>query len=60
MNVGRVPVVRPFNLCSVAVGGSAMNGKRNAFSGVCLAVSSSTVRALWKWCGSLEKGTVKS
>ena len=48
MNVGNVPVVNPFNLCKVVVGGSAMNGKRMALSGCLEAVSYKTGKALWK------------
>ena len=33
MNVGRDPVVRPFNLCMVVVGGSAMNLYKREFIG---------------------------
>lgn len=38
INVGSVPVVNPFNRCNVVVGGSAMKGSKNAFSGVSFAV----------------------
>ena len=33
MKVGNVPVVSPFSLCIVAVGGSAIKGRRKAFGG---------------------------
>jgi hypothetical protein len=64
INVGSVPVVRPFNLCNVVVGGSAMKGKRKAFRGCFSAVSYKNGRELWKsWEGEsvvLLNGTVKS
>ena len=35
MKVGRLPVVNPFNLCMVVVGGSAMNLKSHGIKGTC-------------------------
>lgn len=52
MKVGKDPVVSPFNRCSVVVGGSAMNGSRNALSGVLLAVSYRIGKASWNCRGS--------
>jgi hypothetical protein len=39
INAGSVPVVRPFSLCRVVVGGSAMKGRRKAFCGLFAAIS---------------------
>ena len=35
MKVGRLPVVNPFNLCMVVVGGSARNLKSHGIKGTC-------------------------